>query len=411
SSIIDTILDFFAILPDSDEPQFSFNFSQVSFSSSFSFNLQTIDFGGAVDVDLPSSDQDANVRVGGFKANGGYNFSGQSFSGGLKINVPDDTENSDPTSRRVFSFKQFQASADIEFSAFAIALPFDIDSELPLDGFLGAGGDIVELVGDVLPDGVPELFGLGGGGDFFADLRGVVSDLFLNGNAGDDNVTGGSGNDTINGGADNDTVSGGAGDDTVSGERGDDTVSGGDGNDMVNGGDGDDRGNGDGGYVLIDCYAGVVVGFGGGGNDRVNGGRGNDRVNGNQGDDEVMGGDDDDVVNGGKGNDMLMGGNGNDVLSGDMGDDMLMGGAGGDRCDYGLGRGIDTIVDFDPLLDKLGINGLTFAQLEIREVQIGLQINTEVILGGDEGSKLVLQNTFAAQVTQSSFTFFGASIS
>lgn len=413
SNVIEQILNFFALLPDSDASEFNFNFSQLSFSASFSLNLQTTGFGGAVNVDLPTSNQTANVQVGGFRANSGYRFSGQGFSGDLNIEVPGDTAETDGMTRRVFSFSQFQASARIQFSASAIALPFDIDSELPLNGFLGAGGDIVELVGDVVPEGAPTLFGLGGGGDFFADLRSTFSDLFLNGNGGDDDITGGGGNDTVNGGADDDRVDGGAGDDQVSGDRGNDSVDGGDGNDTVSGGDGDDVVMGGDGDDLVECGAGDDIGLGGMGNDTVDGGMGNDTVNGNQGSDDVMGGMGDDVVNGGMGDDMLMGGDGDDVLSGDMGDDMLMGGAGSDRFDYGVGRGIDTILDFDPLLDQLGINGvdLDFAQLEIREVQIGVQINTEIIVAGDEGSRIILQNTFAAQISQSTFTFFGAASS
>jgi hypothetical protein len=127
------------------------------------------------------------------------------------------------------------------------------------------------------------------------------------------------GNDTVNGSEANDDINGNVGDDKIDGLGGDDTIRGGQGNDVV-------QGSGS-----------------------------KDEVNGNIGNDTVDGGDGDDIVRGGQGDDALTGGDGIDTLYGDFGDDLFTGGSGADVFILQTGKGLDTIADFSPNEDSLGI--------------------------------------------------------
>ena len=198
-----------------------------------------------------------------------------------------------------------------------------------------------------------------------------VSELDLDGGAGNDTldgfkdadeIAGGSGNDTIDGGGDGDDVVGGAGADTLAGGTGHDQIAGGTGDDRINGGTGNDRiaggsGNDD---ILGGAGANVITGdegqddiLGGVNGDRLEGGDGNDIILadpgndllfGGIGNDALMGEDGDDVLDGGLGNDPMNGGNGNDQLRGGPGSDTLNGGAGDDIL-YGDDDGDLTLVD------------------------------------------------------------------
>ncbi len=125
------------------------------------------------------------------------------------------------------------------------------------------------------------------------------------------------GNDDVHAGRGRDTVNGGAGKDTLFGDKGNDYLNGGKGRDILKGGAGDD--------MLL-------------------GGKGDDTLYGNDFKDELFGG---------SGNDKLFGGSARDRLTGGDGDDVLTGGGGRDVFVFRVGDGIDTIVDFDPLLDRI----------------------------------------------------------
>jgi serralysin len=77
-----------------------------------------------------------------------------------------------------------------------------------------------------------------------------------------------------------------------------------------------------------------------------------------------------DQLSGGDGSDWLAGGAGNDTLNGGGGDDMLIGGSQADRFLFSSGTsfnssqlGLDTIVDFNPLEDRLTLARTTFSAL------------------------------------------------
>ncbi len=91
-------------------------------------------------------------------------------------------------------------------------------------------------------------------------------------------------------------VEGGAGNDTITGGLGNDFLTGGDDNDKMLGGGGDDQLFGDDGKDLLD---------GGIGNDSLTGGAGNDVLTGGVGDDAFTGGAGDDTITGGTGRDEL----------------------------------------------------------------------------------------------------------
>lgn len=77
-----------------------------------------------------------------------------------------------------------------------------------------------------------------------------------------------------------------------------------------------------------------------------------------------------DRLNGEDGNDWLIGGVGIDQLNGGKGDDVLFGGADVDRFQFSTSAtfhtadlGVDTIVDFNPLQDRLRLSRMTFSAL------------------------------------------------
>jgi len=147
------------------------------------------------------------------------------------------------------------------------------------------------------------------------------------------------GNDSVNGSAlklnslSQLVVDGGAGNDTITGGLGNDFLSGGDDNDKMLGGGGDDQLFGDNGKDLLD------------------GGTGNDSLTG------------------GAGNDVLTGGTGNDAFTGGQGDDTMTGGTGRDELRYtsildghdvfigfdGNPAGGQDVLDLEQLFDSLGV--------------------------------------------------------
>ncbi|HEY9641614.1 MAG TPA: Ig-like domain-containing protein, partial [Coleofasciculaceae cyanobacterium] len=101
-----------------------------------------------------------------------------------------------------------------------------------------------------------------------------------------------------------------------------------------------------------------------------------------------------DTITGTAGDDILIGGNGKDILIGGAGDDTLMGGNGKDVFVLvGKGNGTDTIQDFTPKQDQIGLSGgLSFGQLSFADVNgsaaIRLGNETLALLTGVNSNQL-----------------------
>ena len=181
---------------------------------------------------------------------------------------------------------------------------FAVVTDIVVNG--GAGDDVVVLDATLAAIGGRIEFN-GSGGNDSLDSSSYTANVVFNGGEGDDTLIGGSGNDVANGGAGNDSIFTGAGTDLIHAGIGDDFVDAGSDDDTVFGEDGDD--------VLI-------------------GGSGNDFLNGNGGSDTITGED---------GNDTLLGGSHRDSLDGGLGDDLVRGqGGGGDKAV--AGDGVDVVV-------------------------------------------------------------------
>ncbi len=250
-------------------------------------------------------------------------------------------------------------------------------------------------------------------------IFGFGADDFIFGFSGNDTINGGEDNDVLRGGNGNDILNGGAGDDILIGGIGDDTLTGGAGEDLfvlresqltdtiTDFEDGSDKivllgGLEFGDLVItsdgvdttiaaegtvIATLTGVSSGidandfidrnangsagdndflFGnsntnnliaGDGNDHLFGFSGNDILNGGAGIDHLLGQQGDDSLIGGAGSDFLRGGNGNDTLNGGADEDIFV---------LEVGRGTDTIVDFNNDEDLIRLTGdLEFAELSI----------------------------------------------
>ncbi len=128
-----------------------------------------------------------------------------------------------------------------------------------------------------------------------------------------------------------------------------------------------------------------------GGADTINGGDGNDGIWGEAGDDQLFGENGDDTINGGTGEDILDGGAGDDRLVIEDGGSTLTGGAGEDIFQFNfvaetdsesdtaetpsieeLGIVISEIVDFQPGVDKITIQGLGGTEAPIYNSDTGI---------------------------------------
>ena len=116
---------------------------------------------------------------------------------------------------------------------------------------------------------------------------------------------------------------------------------------------------------------------GGGGNDTLIGGTGRDALFGDQG------------------RDVLVGGKGADFLDGGDGYDTLIGGQGKDRFDFdgGLVNNVDTVVDFQDGIDKIGLSAGTFTltgnTLSADQFHIGAaaaDVNDHIIYNANTGA-------------------------
>jgi Ca2+-binding RTX toxin-like protein len=157
---------------------------------------------------------------------------------------------------------------------------------------------------------------------------------------------------------------------------------------------------------------------GGDGNDQIFGNPGNDILFGNSGEDIIRGDEDNDILYGGgdrdrvfgdTGDDFLLGEGDADILVGGEGDDTLDGGAGADKV-YGnngadqfilrVGEGSDTIFDFNPGEDILGLaGGLSFDQLNL----MGMGSTTLIRMNGSGELLAMLIGVQATQVSVADF--------
>ncbi|BAY20626.1 hypothetical protein NIES2100_03680 [Calothrix sp. NIES-2100] len=251
----------------------------------------------------------------------------------------------------------------------------------------GQGGDDILDVNNLVGTGVTLVQFTGGAGNDTLDGSDSSTQLYGNGDAGDDVLTGSSASDTLNGGD---------GNDLVQGEKGNDTMIGGAGNDTLawDDGDGSDRISGNAGIDTIDVDGSVAQGdkfvlgqqgnlaifdrvnlgqfkltvdtaeqfsvSGEGGNDSFDvnnlsytgvklvsfsGGAGNDTLDGSDSSTQLYGNGDagDDVLTGSSASDTLNGGDGNDLVQGEKGNDTMIGGAGNDTLAWDDGDGSDRI--------------------------------------------------------------------
>jgi len=127
--------------------------------------------------------------------------------------------------------------------------------------------------------------------------------------------------------------------------------------------------NGDDGNDIITGSSGNDQLLGGGNNDLINGSFGSDSIDGGSGADTINGGIGNDNLGGGSENDLLSGDDGQDILRGDQGNDTLIGAAGEDTLTGGLGADVfklgidqvdlDTITDFSIPEDQLAVAAQT----------------------------------------------------
>jgi Ca2+-binding RTX toxin-like protein len=222
------------------------------------------------------------------------------------------------------------------------------------------------------------------GSDFDDTMHGLGRNDWLFGGAGNDQMFGDDGSDYLYGGTGRDALYGGSGDDSLGGGPGADRLDGGDGIDTASyagsaavtidlsigsGYGGDSEGDT---YISIENLAGsdfIDVLIGDAGVNTLWGGAGDDQLVGNLGSDRLFGGTGNDVLVGGgfpaggstyalDGDDVLDGGAGNDILYGDnQSQTPAYLHTGQDRFVIAKGQGADTIMDFQPGLDKIVMNG------------------------------------------------------
>jgi Ca2+-binding RTX toxin-like protein len=291
-------------------------------------------------------------------------------------------------------------------------------------------------------------------------LRGNIGADTLDGGPGNDLLQGGARPDILTGGDGFDTLVGGGGRDVLNGGAGNDALRGGAGDDVIVTGAGMDRvffGGGDGADTVSDFTLGTdriqlvgvttaqvtatarTVGGVSGLELRLPGGETlfiegaaaaqpgqlglkgafagtqpapapgapslpttGGRVDGTPGDDWLKGLGGAELLLGGEGSDDLQGLNGDDVLRGGRDHDGLTGGAGVDTFVFGRGDGYDWVVDFQPGIETIWLEGIGPGQVaqtvESRWGMTGLQLDFG---GGDE---MFLQGV-TQQIAQTDFVF------
>ena len=190
-----------------------------------------------------------------------------------------------------------------------------------------------QTIGVTVAD-VAEHLVLTSGNDTFQDYG--VTELSVDGGAGNDTITGSSGNDTLIGGAGNDVLNGSLGTDSASytGARSDYKFS------LVASGQ----------VAVVDQRAGAADGtdtlisietlnFSDRSATLLAGQIGGSTIQGGAGDEIIVGGNGNDVFYGGAGNDVIVGGNGVNIIEGGAGADIIIGGAGYDVAQYRFSTG------------------------------------------------------------------------
>ncbi len=147
--------------------------------------------------------------------------------------------------------------------------------------------------------------------------------------------------------------------------------------------------------------------WGNDGNNQLSGQSGRDSLWGRRGIDILNGGDAMDVLRGNLGNDVLRGGNAADLLMGGMDDDILWGDRGRDQLAGEHGAdifvlqkeiGMDTILDFQPTIDKLGLG----ADIDITDINF-VQRPTGTLLRADEFRLALLVNISISDLSSDDF--------
>lgn len=183
-------------------------------------------------------------------------------------------------------------------------------------------------------------------------------------------MIGGDGADVLDG-DDHGLEPGGVNDDYIHGGAGNDSIWGGLGADTLYGGVGDD--------ILVGDYA----------NDSESG-HGADYLNGGSGNDTLFGGAGNDTLIGGSGADNLIGGAGDNVFEGGPGNDYLEGQDGDDSYHFGIGDGLDVIVD------EGGKNiikfGLGFSAAELKADILVIEIGPVLRLSNGLGDAILIRD-------------------
>jgi Ca2+-binding RTX toxin-like protein len=107
---------------------------------------------------------------------------------------------------------------------------------------------------------------------------------------------------------------------------------------------------------------------------------------------------------------ILDGGDGNDTLHGGDGDDVLIGGAGSDRFAFSGNNGTDTIADFQPGIDTIGLSGYgaalsSFSDLAGHISQVGADVQIDLGARAAGAGTIELQHTQLATIGAADFTF------
>ena len=222
--------------------------------------------------------------------------------------------------------------ADAGFDTVRSSISYTLTDNV--ERLLLSGGPAIDGTGNDLDNEIV-------GDDDANTLRGLDGNDMLSGRGGNDLLIGGLGADTMQGGEDNDVYTVDDAGDVVIEEAGAgfDTV-----RSSIS-------------YTLTDNVERLLLSGGpaidGTGNDL------NNVIIGNNAANELSGLD---------GNDMLSGRDGDDVLNGGLGSDNMQGGADGDAFvfDTALGVGnVDTISDFDPVLDSILLDDAIFTGLPL----------------------------------------------
>ncbi len=226
--------------------------------------------------------------------------------------------------------------------------------------------------------------------------KGHASNQIIDGTFESDTVKSKFGDDVINTFSGDDYIITNGGRDLVYAGSGNDFVNSGVGKDVIYGGDGNDNLNGKNGKDVIRGGLGQDEIYGGNGQDQLFGDDGEDLIFGGQGKDKIFGNDGQDVLLGEKGNDLLNGGDGDDLIIGGKGRDQLVGGQGIDTFVFDKDSKRDTIQDFENNIDKIGLDGLVFEDLLIKEKSGSTLISYQ-------GSQLLISDVKVDQIEANDF--------